>query len=231
MAGFHIPGDPYYPNQGNGGWIEKDTEEFEVEVGEEYEVDEEVEEEEEPIEEEEEVTDGTDSEPEVINPPAPRSPEVRMGYQPPIPIWGSHLYYWSRQQGVLPPFGMCREFYNVSGGGSADRALPVLVRQIATQTYQSDMQAARIREVNAATQGNAADIRRLDGLHESTQLHTRTLQNQMVTALAEIREMKEQQTVLERRLMGVMQSDAESSSKCTTRRRYNLLNSNNFDIE
>ena len=103
------------------------------------------------MEEEEEVTDGADSEPKVINPPTPRSSEVRMGYQGPIPIWGSHLYYWSRQQGVRPLFGMCQEFYNVSGGGSADRALPVLVGKIATQTYQLDMQAARIREVNAAT--------------------------------------------------------------------------------
>ena len=68
------------------------------------------------------------------------------------------------------------------------------------------MQAARIREINAATQGNVADIRRLDGLHEGTQLHTGTLQSQMEAALAEIREMKEQQAVLERRLMGVKQS-------------------------
>ena len=22
MAGFHLPGDPYFLNQGNGGWIE-----------------------------------------------------------------------------------------------------------------------------------------------------------------------------------------------------------------
>lgn len=77
MAGFHLPGDPYYPNQGNGGWIEEDPEEieeeveeeFEVEVGEEFEVDEEV-------EEEEEAASGTDSEPEVINPPIPHPPEV-----------------------------------------------------------------------------------------------------------------------------------------------------------
>ena len=133
MAGFHLPGDPYYPNQGNGVWIEEDPEEDPEEIEEEFKVDEEVEEEEEPIEEEEEVTDGTDSEPEIINPPVPRPPEVRMGYQGPIPIWGSHLYHWSRQLGVRPPFGMCREFYNVSGGGSADRALPVLVGTIATQ--------------------------------------------------------------------------------------------------
>ena len=49
MAGFHIPGDPYYPNQGNSGWLEEDPEEDP----------EEVEEEEEPMEEEEDA-DGTD---------------------------------------------------------------------------------------------------------------------------------------------------------------------------
>ena len=27
MAGFHMLGDPYFPNQGNGGWIEEDPEE------------------------------------------------------------------------------------------------------------------------------------------------------------------------------------------------------------
>lgn len=59
MAGFHIQGDPYYPNQGNGGWLEGDPEEDPAGV----------EEEEEPMEEEEEEADGTDSEPEVINPP------------------------------------------------------------------------------------------------------------------------------------------------------------------
>ena len=27
MAGFHLPGDPYFPKQGNGGWIEPEPEE------------------------------------------------------------------------------------------------------------------------------------------------------------------------------------------------------------
>ena len=88
MAGFHLPGDPYYPNQGNGGWIEEDPEEdpeeieeeveeeFEVEVGEEFEVDEEI----------VEISSGTDSEPEVYDPPIPHPPVIRP-YQPgPIPI-------------------------------------------------------------------------------------------------------------------------------------------------
>ena len=178
MAGFHLPGDPYYPNQGNGSWIEEDPEEdpeeieeeveeepegvieeeFEVEVGEEFEVDEEI----------VEVSSGTDSEPEVYDPPIPHSPVIRPDQPGPIPIWGSHLYYWSHQQGVRPPFGLCLDFYNVSGGVSADRALPVIVNAIANQNYQADQQAARVREINAATQGNTADIRRLEGLHENT---------------------------------------------------------------
>ena len=32
MTGFHIPGDHYYPNKGNGGWIEEDPEEDPEEV-------------------------------------------------------------------------------------------------------------------------------------------------------------------------------------------------------
>ena len=27
MVGFHLPRDPYYPNHGNGGWIEEDPKE------------------------------------------------------------------------------------------------------------------------------------------------------------------------------------------------------------
>ena len=32
MAQFHMPGDPYFPNQGNGGWIEEDLGEDPEEV-------------------------------------------------------------------------------------------------------------------------------------------------------------------------------------------------------
>ena len=83
MAGFHHPGDPYYPNQGNEGWIVDDPEE-------------------EPMEdEEEEDSDSSASEPEVINPSAVRPPSVqppfRMGFHGTNPIWGSHIHHWSQQ--------------------------------------------------------------------------------------------------------------------------------------
>ena len=73
-----------------------------------------------------------------------------MGYQGPTPVWGSHIHHWSQQQGLHPPFGTCQELYDVSGGSSADRALPVIVGKIANQTYQSGVQAVRIREINVA---------------------------------------------------------------------------------
>ena len=69
MAGFHPQGDPYYPNQGNGGWVEEDPEEDE-----------------EPIELEEGDDSGTNSEPEVFNPPyISRVPANRFGYNGPEP--------------------------------------------------------------------------------------------------------------------------------------------------
>ncbi|CAI9291295.1 unnamed protein product [Lactuca saligna] len=55
MAGFHIPGDPYFPNQGNAGWIDDEPEEDpEEDPEEEPEEEDEQEEEEEDDQEEDE---------------------------------------------------------------------------------------------------------------------------------------------------------------------------------
>ena len=142
MAGFYPPGDPYYPNQGNGGWVEEDPEEDE-----------------EPIELEEGDDSRTDLEPEVIDPPAAQPPVVRRNFQGPTPVWGSHLLHWNQQQGLCPPYSMCQDFYDVRDGGSADRVLPVMVGKLANQSYQSGVQASRIREVNVEVQDNTSDIR------------------------------------------------------------------------
>ena len=141
MAGFHPPGDPYYPNQGNGGWVEEDPEEDE-----------------EPIELDEGDDSGTDSKPEVINPPAAQPPAIRRNFQGPTPVWASHLHHWSEQQGICPPYDMCQDFYDVYGGGSADRALPVMVGKLANQSYQSGVQVIRIHEVNVEVQVHTSDI-------------------------------------------------------------------------
>ncbi|KAL7612576.1 hypothetical protein Lser_V15G05628 [Lactuca serriola] len=70
MAGFHLPGDPYFPDQGNASWIEEEA------IEEDPEEDLEEDPEEEPEEEEEEdddveiemFEDESEEEPEVFNP-------------------------------------------------------------------------------------------------------------------------------------------------------------------
>lgn len=193
MAGFHHPNDPYYPNQGNGGWIEADSEEDE-----------------EPINVEAGDDSGTDSEPEIINPPVLQPPVHVRNFQGPTPVWGSHLHHWSQQQSLRPPYGMCRDFYDVRGGGSADRALPVMVGKLANQCYQSGVQANRIREINVDVQIHTADINRLELMQNDIHIRAVAFQAQANAAFAELRE---QQVAFDRRLMESKQSDTESSSK------------------
>ncbi|XP_052621854.1 uncharacterized protein LOC128127409 [Lactuca sativa] len=83
MAGFHHPGDPYFPNQGNNGLLEESNKDPREEPEEDLEED--PEEEEEEIEEEpaepvaddgeeesgDDIDDDSDAESEVINPPYP----------------------------------------------------------------------------------------------------------------------------------------------------------------
>ena len=64
MDGFHLPGDPYFPNPGNGGWLEAELEEDNLVVPVEEEPEESSEQ-----ENEEEVQEDSDSELDVYNPP------------------------------------------------------------------------------------------------------------------------------------------------------------------
>ncbi|KAL7582663.1 uncharacterized protein LOC111884510 [Lactuca sativa] len=115
MAGFHHPGDPYFPNRGNGRWIDEDPKEDQEEDPEEpvedpeelaeseaEDVEEEVEGDgEEEFEEDEE----SNEESEVINPPyMARVPPYMMGYNGPIPPWADDIKRWGLRQGLQPPF-------------------------------------------------------------------------------------------------------------------------------
>nr|KAJ0209030.1 hypothetical protein LSAT_V11C400158950 [Lactuca sativa] len=88
MAGFHLPGEPYFPNQGNAEWIVQDPEEI-LEDELEEEVEEEVEE-----EEEEEEEDESDTEFEVIDPPY-----MTRGQRP--PFWMQRGFYDLRHGGPV----------------------------------------------------------------------------------------------------------------------------------
>ena len=143
---------PYYPNQGNGGWIEDDPEEDSEEKIPEEEPEEESEEdpEEDPDEESEEEGDGgsTDSELEVYNPPQGAT-IPRQNFQGPTPRWAVDLKQWSREQGQRPPYDMKRGFYNLNNGGSADRAFPIMVRRIANKGAQARANASQLLDIRA----------------------------------------------------------------------------------
>ncbi|XP_023749238.1 protein FANTASTIC FOUR 1-like [Lactuca sativa] len=122
MAGFHLPRDTYFPNEGNAGWLEAKREEM---IEEDPEEDpEEMDEEEESEEEEEEE----EPKEEVINPPyIARVLANRFGHNGPKPYWATMIERWSRQQRQRSPYGDQHVYYDLSHGGPADRALLVMV--------------------------------------------------------------------------------------------------------
>ena len=84
MVGFHSPGDPYFPNQGNVGWLEAEPEE-------DHPI---------PLEDNlaENFSEGSDSEPEANNLPqeAPiPNLNPRPTFQGPTPLWATNLNRWS----------------------------------------------------------------------------------------------------------------------------------------
>lgn len=115
MAGFHIPGDPYIPPQGNVGWIVEGPEEDREEIMEEDPEDDSEEENDAEEEDKEEDQENTDSEPEAYNPPRfDRCPTPKQHFHGPTPRWAMDLSRWSQEQGQGPPYGMERGFYNLS---------------------------------------------------------------------------------------------------------------------
>lgn len=152
MAGFHLPGDPYFPNQGNKGLLEEEPEEepeeLEVEPKtpavdfEEQELD---------VSDKENEEDDSDAESEVINPPyMDRVPAHRMGPNGPTTSWAHDIRRRSRHQGMRPPFGMDGGFFDLSHCGPADRSLSVMVRRNRDISNQAEATADQMNQVRAA---------------------------------------------------------------------------------
>lgn len=117
MVGFHLPGDPYFPNQGNVGRIDAEPEDNHVI----------------PLDDDfaEDFLEDTDSEPVAYNPlPLAQNPNHHQNFQGPTPLWAINLDRWSEEQGWNHLYHGDRSFYNLEAGGSEDRALPVLVRRV-----------------------------------------------------------------------------------------------------
>ena len=223
MAGFHLPGDPYFPNQGNAGWIEEEPEEL-IEEDPEEDPEEEPEEEEEEVDEEEEEEeddevdmdeDESEEEPEeeVFNPPyIARVPANRWGHNGPEPRWATMIERWSRQQRQRSPYGDQRGYYDLSHGGPADRALPVMTQHITNLGNQSREMADQIRNlsaITAATDARTRDLERdfypLDRLIED-----------LTAARAEVREYQVRHAALEERVIAAERRIAELQGASTS---------------
>ena len=188
MVGFHH-GDPYFPNEGNAGWIEEEPED-------EHPI---------PLDDHlaEGFSDGDDSEPEVNNLPlvgqAPNN-NPRPAFPGPTPLWATNLNRWSDEQGQPLPYFGDRSFYNVSEGGSADRALPVIIRRIARNVEQGRAAIDRVMEIDANSGVNTVRIRRLEEDMERTRRTNETLQQQLTASRAEVMELRARQRAQDRHL-------------------------------
>ena len=198
MAGFPH-GDPYFPNEGNVGWIEEDPED-------EHPI---------PLDDHlaEGFSDGSDSEPEVNNLPlvgqAPNN-NPRPAFPGPTPMWANNLNRWSDEQGQPLPYFGDRTFYNVSDGGSADRALPVIIRRIARNVEQGRAAIDRVMEIDANSGVNTVRIRRLEEDMERTRRTNETLQQQLAASRAEVLELRSRQRAQERHLQEVFRQVSAS---------------------
>ena len=145
MAGFHH-GDPYFPNQGNAGWLEAEPEDDHPIPLDDHHA--------------EGFSDSSDSEAEVNNlpPVAPvTNPNPRQAFQGPTPAWVECIETWSEEQNQPMPFNEDRSFYNTREGGSADRVLPILVRRVSRNEIQGRTALQRIVEVD--TNGGLHSLR------------------------------------------------------------------------
>ena len=191
MAGFPH-GDPYFPNQGNVGWLEAEPED-------DHQI---------PLDDHhaEGFSDSSDSEPEVNNlPPVSQNPNLnpRPAFQGPTPLWATDLITWSHEQGQPIPYNGDRNFYNLTEGGSADRVLPIMVRRISQNSIMAQATINQVLEVDANSGVNTVHIRQLESAHERTLVRNANLQRELAETRAEVRELRAQQARMDRRIRDI----------------------------
>ena len=191
MAGFPH-GDPYFPNQGNAGWLEAEPEDDHPIPLDDHHA--------------EGFSDSSDSEPEVNNlPPAAQNPNLnpRPVFQGPTPLWATNLITWSHEQGQPIPYNGDRSFYNLTEGGSADRVLPIMVSRMSRNTIIAQAAINQVLEVDASYGVNTVHIRQLESAHERTLVHNAALQRELTEPQAEVRELRAQQARADRRMRDI----------------------------
>ena len=126
---------------------------------------------------------------------------------------------WSQEQGQPLPYNGDRSFYNLIEGGSADRVLPILVRRIACNDEQGRVALNRIMEVDADAGVNTIRILHLESSYERTQNQNATLQRDLTATQVEIRELRAQQAMTDRRMRDMERRLSESRTHSSGSRR------------
>ena len=191
MAGFHLPDDPYFPNQGNVCWLDAKPEEEEPVI---------------PLDDDfaEKFSDDSYTEPEVNNlppvAPAP-NPNPHPAFQGLTPPWVESLETWSKEQHQPIPFNGYRSFYNLSERGSTDRVLSIMVRRVARNEIQGRTALNRIMEVVADARIHIVRTIHLEDARERSIRDNEGLQQELAATQAEAIELRIRQRVYERQLL------------------------------
>ena len=107
-------------------------------------------------------------------------------------------------------------FYDLRNGGSADRALPVMVRCIANPGEKAKVNANQIMDVDATAQITVVRLHRLNEEHDQTIKHTFSLQKDITDARVEVREFRNNQAPMERRVIKAERQVARAQTSTTT---------------
>ena len=104
---------------------------------------------------------------------------------------------------------MHRGVNNLSHGGPADRALPVMVQHISHLGEQTRASANRIMEVGAANEATDAQNRLLERDNHQTCHLIDSLYEELTTDRAEVKEYQERHMTLEEQVIAVEHRIAE----------------------
>ena len=108
---------------------------------------------------------------------------------------------------------MERGFYNLNGGGSADTDLPVVVCRIPCRGEKAREFINHIMEVSATIEVTTVHLRHPDEDHDWTLDHTKVLWEEVTATRAEVKEIREHQAILERRVIEAELQVVESKAK------------------
>ena len=105
----------------------------------------------------------------------PKIPILEKKNLGPIPQWVVNLDRWSYEQAHDHSYNRDQSFYNLDEGGSADKAHPVLVRQVARNDKQGRSAIDGVVQVSATTRVNIVCRNHLIRNHKTTRDIIKTL--------------------------------------------------------